>query len=103
MVSRHWASLRESAEFPTGVKEVGSLAASAGSQLIIFARIVGSKLTLFASPRLTVCRLLHLSVCNSSQSSDMERSKDHGEDKNTNPAARLIPDSGSAAPNDLYH
>jgi hypothetical protein len=41
---------------------VSSLAASVGSQPLIFAQIVGSKVTLFASPSLTVCRPLHLGL-----------------------------------------
>jgi hypothetical protein len=39
---------------------VGSLAASVGSQPFIFARIAGSKRLLFASPRDLVCGPLHL-------------------------------------------
>jgi hypothetical protein len=34
---------------------LGSLAKSVGSRPLIFAEIVGSKSTLFASPSLTVC------------------------------------------------
>ena len=41
---------------------VSSLAVSVGSQPIIFARIVGSKPPLFASPSLAVFELLHLAV-----------------------------------------
>jgi hypothetical protein len=39
---------------------VGSLARNVGSRPLSFARIVGSQATLFASPRATVCRPLHL-------------------------------------------
>jgi hypothetical protein len=39
---------------------VGSLAVSVGSQPLIFARIVGSKLLLFASPSDLVCGPLQL-------------------------------------------
>jgi hypothetical protein len=42
---------------------LGSLAVSVGSQPLVFARIVGSKPPLFASPSATVCRPLQLGGC----------------------------------------
>jgi hypothetical protein len=50
---------------------VGSLAVSVGSQPLIFARIVGSKLLLFANPSDLVCGPLHIA------SLELTRNKGH--------------------------
>ena len=59
---------------------LSSFAASAGLRPLIFAAIVGSNVTLFASPRLTVCGPLHLPTVSQSgirEKPTLERGETH--------------------------